>query len=372
MNSNKVSQKMHFEALQFHSARFLNGLQGEQPWTYRFSSTNEPNLIGNSLAVMLAGLLGKVDQMSEQDKQPWADKINACQQPSGFYSDDDICEENLMTGYTKERALFHRTRHALFAMNTLGVKPRYRFEFLEDMLSKPAVEKWMKGLNLKDYWDASNKMMDLCIFLEHEAKAFQNKTASKIIHMVLDICDENTNPKTGYHDRGESDLRNAMAGAMHIYPIYFVWRRQPKYPERVIDATLSLQQSDGLFSYDVGTGGEDCLDYDAVNILVNFTHITDYRRNDIKTCLTKVLDALHLCKNQDGGYCCHRRSKPYQFGTRTTEVPIGGSSLWSTYARLLTIAMATQVLTDHPSAGSWVLGNNLMEVCKGPYLVGQL
>lgn len=366
---------MDHNQLKRSAAQFLKHLRSGDAWEFRFSSTNESTLIGTTLAAMLAGLTGWLTQLTDSQKRGWANAINAYQQPNGFFSDEDISDKNLAPGYTKERALFHRTRHALFALETLGCRPKYRFEFLGEML-KPrvgaltSVKKWMGDLDLSNYWDEANKIMDLCLFLDHEARVYKNKKAVEGIETILDICDNNTNPQTGYHDRGESELRNAMAGAMHLYPIYFLWGRKPKYPEQVIKTTLSLQQKDGLFGYETGSGGEDCLDYDAVNILVNFSFITGsvtpgFMKKEVRECLERLLGAFEGCVNPDGGFCCHRRAERYRFGTYTTEVLRGGSSLWSTYSRLLTIAMATQVVKDHPAAGEWNLGNNIMEIWNG-------
>ena len=342
---------------------FLLSLQGKEIFEFRFSQKNNFTLIASSLAVMLGGLTGWLETLSAGEKKKWADYLNDHQLPSGFFSDDDISDKNRVPGYTQERALFHRTRHALFALRTLGKMPKYQFKFLSPFLEPKEVSAWMRQLDFSNYWDTSNKIMDLSLFLDFEARWFDLVQAKKSIQIILDICDENVDPKTGYHDGGESELRNAMAGAMHLYPIYFMWSRPILYAERVIDATLSLQQSDGLFGYEVGTGGEDCLDYDAVNILVNFSFLTSYKQDLIKRSLEKVMAGLEKCKNMDGGYACHRRSEPYRFGTFTTEVPIGGSSLWSTYSRLITMAMSDQRLNKDKS--SWNLGNNMMEIWDG-------
>src|SRR3989338_11352774 len=353
---------MLYNDLKNKNYTFLCELRGRNSLEYRFSNQNGPYLIASALAVMLLGLLEKIRDLPKAERQAWGAYLNSFQRPNGFYSDEDISPKNLIPGYTEERALFHRTRHVLFALSILGYRPKYEFQFLKELSKEYSLRKWMESQSLANYWDASNKMMDLGLFLDYEARVLGNREARKAIHTILDICDQNTNPKTGYHDAGKSELRNAMAGAMHLYPLYFLCGRKSKYPEKVIDTTLSLQQADGLFGYEVGSCGEDCLDYDAVNILVNFSFLTDYRKEDIIQCLRRVLKALETCLNSDGGFCCHRRREPYWFGTYTTEVSIGESSLWSTYARLLTIAMATKKINDHPFYGEWNLGNNLMEI----------
>jgi hypothetical protein len=90
-----------------------------------------------------------------------------------------------------------------------------------------------------------------------------------------------------------------MAGAFHIYLIYYYLKRPIQYKERIIDSVLSLQWRDGLF---VEKGGGSCEDLDAIDILAKFTTLTNYRREDIKQALLKSLETLVNGQNKDGGY----------------------------------------------------------------------
>lgn len=356
---------LSYALLKNNATRFLQSMRMGSGWEFKFSSENKPNLIASGLAVMLGSLLGWLDAFTEEQKRSWASYLNSFQRADGFFEDEDISDVNRIPGYTKERALLHRTRHSLFALSALGYKSRYEFIFLDDKLSLSGIEKWMAKIDLSNFWDAGNKIMDLAIFLIYQANITGDPKSIKALNRLLELCDANVDPKTGYHDAGKSDLRNAMAGAMHVFPVYFLQGRKPKYPARVIENTLSLQQPDHFFSYNTGSCGEDCLDYDAVNILVNFSFLEPSYKGRIKKALQSLLGSMNTCVNPDGGFCCHRRNENYYFGTITTKVPAGGSSLWSTYSRLLTIAMASRILTDHPVAGDWNLGRNLMEIWDG-------
>lgn len=361
----ELNMPLSYGQLKSNSIRFLESLRTGHEWVFKFSSINRPNLIASGLAVMLGSLLGWLDEFNAVQKKSWADYLNSFQRKNGFFEDEDINDKNRVRGYTKERALLHRTRHCLFALTTLGYKPRHDFLFLEDKLKPASLEKWMSEIDLSNFWDSGNKIMDLAVFLIYRARVNGDQKAETALNRLLDICDRNIDPKTGYQDAGKSQLRNAMAGAMHVYPIYFLSGRKPKHAVEIIKNTLSLQQADGFFAYNPGTCGEDCLDYDAVNILVNFSFFAGSYLDEIKKALELLLSAMDGCVNPDGGFCCHRRNENYYFGTITTEVPMGGSSLWSTYSRLLTIAMATKVLKDHPASGDWNLGNNIMEIWDG-------
>ncbi len=281
-----------------------------------------------------------------------------------WFEDEDIAEENLCPGYPKDRALLHRTRHALFALYALGERPLYKFYFLENWLDKGKMRKWYESLNLSDYWNASNMMMDVAIFLMDAAYYNKSEMFGQAVEELLYFCDENINPRAGFHDKGLSEIRNAMAGSMHLYPVYFLMKRPVKKIKKAIQTTISLQQPDGLFGYESGKGGEDCLDYDAVFILSNLSSIDRRFAPTVKKSFLKCLKGIMVCKNPDGGFSSHRRNETYFFGTKTTAVPPGKSNLWATYSRLLTIAMMTNILYPQMRK-EWKMGTNLMEVWDG-------
>ncbi|HBE04720.1 MAG TPA: hypothetical protein DC049_19910 [Spirochaetia bacterium] len=322
-----------------------------------------PTLIASSVAGMLGGFLGYIASLSENEKNDWADYIKSFQNQEGWFEDTDINDENRLEWYGRDRALFHRTRHALSALYALGGLPARRFKMTQAWYGAGNMKKWLESLDLSNYWYASNMMMDAYLLLSHEYNYYQENEAARAIEELLNFCDETTNPHTGYHDRGLSEVRNAMAGAMHLYPVYFLSGRKPKYPEAVIKTTLSLQQPDGLFAYQTESGGEDCLDYDAVLILCNFYFLTAKFQKEIKCCFQKCLQAVMINANPDGGFSSHRRPEIYNFGTKKTLAQPLTSNLWATYSRLLLIAMIHKILSPQESA--FQLGANLMEVWNG-------
>ncbi|NQE54075.1 hypothetical protein C5S29_10830 [ANME-1 cluster archaeon GoMg3.2] len=81
--------------------------------------------------------------------------------------------------------------------------------------------------------------------------------------------------------------------------------------EKIVDTTLLLQQPDGLFS-PVG-GGDGCEDLDAVDTLVNMHKCVDYRREDIKNALERVLAATINLQGEDGAFLWTKR---HHFGIK--------------------------------------------------------
>jgi hypothetical protein len=157
-----------------------------------------------------------------------------------------------------------------------------------------------------------------------------------------------------------------MAGAMHLYPFYWIYERSVKYIDKIVDTTLSLQQPDGLFNPVTGIGGSQCLDYDAIHILSNFYWFFPYRQKDITECLKKAGNALLVNHNPDGGFS-HNRKEPETFGSgsKETAMKAGQSGLWETYARCLVLAMVSRIVPESSFSGPWHTGSNIMEMVDG-------
>ncbi|NIA20958.1 MAG: hypothetical protein GWP05_03070 [Anaerolineaceae bacterium] len=349
------------------ATNYLRSTRIGDSWDFRFSNASGPTLIGSSLAAMLAGLLGWTRELCDQDLARWAARIGDCQRPDGWFEDQDIAEHNLQPGYARDRALLHRTRHALMALEALGApgRPaRRRLDAVVQWIGRGRMRSWCESLDLSDYWYASNMMMDAAVMLLESAARRNEPGAIEAVGDLLDFCDEQSDPETGFHDGGRSERRNAMAGAMHLYPVYVVMKREIPHADRAIETTLSLQQPDGLFGYESGTGGEDCLDYDAAIILSNLGLQGTQYRDRILEAFDRLEAGLEVCRNDDGGYAAHRRQETYYFGSRTTPVGPGQSSIWATYSRLLT-CLAIEGFRNRKQPTGWHTAHNLMEVWDG-------
>ena len=122
--------------------RYLASLRNKDTFEFRLCEDNEPTLIGSSLAAMLGCFLGFNKSLPENEKDTWAEYINGHQRDDGWYEDFDIYEVNLCPGYKKDRALLHRTRHALLALYSLGRRPKTRFDFTARWLSAGSMTEW--------------------------------------------------------------------------------------------------------------------------------------------------------------------------------------------------------------------------------------
>lgn len=120
--------------------------------------------------------------------------------------------------------------------------------------------------------------------------------------------------------------------------------------------------------YENGVGGEDCLDYDAALILANFSFLVppeSEARGLIATALDRDAALVRGQRNPDGGFPSHRRPEKYAFGTKTTVVEVGGSNMWASYSRLMTLAFAAEVAGKSDNAATPFLPRSCSKTLVG-------
>jgi hypothetical protein len=206
--------------------------------------------------------------------------------------------------------------------------------------------------------------MDLGILLTHEHALSGEEVFARRVADLFDWLDPLQDPETGFWWKAPPDPREAMAGAMHLYPLYWAWKRPLAREAGIARATLALQQPDGLFDYLTGVGGGQCLDFDAVSILSNLYWKGSFREGVVE-CMARVEKAILVNRNEDGGFSYQRTRRRWDFGTPATSFVSKTSAMWETYARLLTIGMTSAVIPESPFAGAWRFDHNLFEIRDG-------
>lgn len=169
------------EAARLAAIEWLKGLRCGETWRFRFSEPNPPTLIATSVAAMLGKFLGWVDALSDAERAAWAEEIMACQlAESGWFDDADIADGNrtttlgkggLQVEVTRIRALLHRTRHAICALDALGHEPRHPLSVVAtEYQGAEKMRAWLSTLDLGDYWYTSNMMMDAYLMVDFQRR----------------------------------------------------------------------------------------------------------------------------------------------------------------------------------------------------------
>lgn len=156
------------------------------------------------------------------------------------------------------------------------------------------IKRWLEKLDWEDPWLESNKIM-----FALEINKYHSPQKNKIIvEWLMNNIDHNT----GYWgtDKGATLVRG-MAGAYHFYGFLIKEGFRLPSPKLIIEQTLNLQHSDGLF-FSEG-GGNSCLDMDAIDIIVLFVNcVPNTLQQYIHTALKKSLDAILAMQKKDGGF----------------------------------------------------------------------
>lgn len=343
---------------------YVKSLQGEKLWQFKVSHTATENIaIASASAVLLLNFLDGLNDIPDAAKKQWVEYLQSFQQDDGLFEDKiDMAEETQGYPYWALRA--HRSRHIAWAIEALGGRLQKPITFVEPYTEKGYVKDWVDKLwqeSAERIWSIGNWIMDMGVLLDLQYRHFGDENAARSVHEMLDALNEKQDPKTGYWIVEGVDPRCAMAGAMHFYPLYWAYGHRLNYLERAVEETLALQQPDGLFGFEAGTGGCQCLDYDAILILANGYYLGGEKQKKIKRACQKVLDAIMINHNDDGSFADSQIDEVRYWTTKAAAYKANGGSLWDTYARMMTIAMCIEIVCGH-SPESMTCEHHIFEI----------
>jgi hypothetical protein len=333
-------------------------------------------------ATLTAELHGRLNACPTRE---WADTLLQIQDPeTGMFLDPRFSPADLMPHSPgQDYLLLQTTYFALAALDALGLRPQFPLRFASPFVISGHVEAWLESLDWSNPWRESNMVMFIAAALYYRWHCQGEAPAGLALQRVLDWLDRQQDPDTGlWGTRNGASLLYAMAGGYHFLPFYFVSGRPVHHAERMIDSTLSLQHSDGLF-HPAG-GGDACLDVDAVDMLVKLSLVTVYRRPEVEAALERAYHGLLGNQDDDGGFC-RARHRPYpaksrkrllaesvgldrllgrvyeaprqvQYYSGWTKMPfdIRRSDLWSTWFRSFGLGLITSRLPGRfPSDVRW-------------------
>jgi hypothetical protein len=235
------------------------------------SGTSEPDLYGIVDAVYTLYTSGSLIQQTDRaSRRAWADRILACQCADGWFS-----KRNLR-GHSQE----HATAYAIGALRLLELEPDENYvrqirpleALLPLLIDQATCWRWIDTLDFRlaplrilkknvgwhYIWRGSHIGGGIPAAIGMSRDWVEQWWPSRVnidqwFDWYFDWLDAHVNPKTGYWQRAfwNAVYRNPtlidMGGAVHFFWIYEAMRRPFPYPEAIIDSTLSLQQSSGLY-----------------------------------------------------------------------------------------------------------------------------
>lgn len=221
-----------------------------------------------------------------ENKEGWISYIQSFQNPDTGWFKESLINYGM---HFKE----HSTAFSIAALDLLGGRPNHPLKIAERLNTRRKVENWLKktpewGLL---YWPGSHRGGGLAA--SFATLGLDYYPHDKFFEWYFDWLDERADPEVGFwrlgwiHSLKKDKLtKHELGGAVHYYWVYeFIGHPLP-YPEKIIDATLRLQNDLGLWDGDVSY----CIDLDAIFCLTrSCRQAGGYREEDIKKALEKYV-----------------------------------------------------------------------------------
>jgi hypothetical protein len=332
--------------------RWLDSVRIDGGFSY---APGQPKTLASTcLAVLLFESTGALPAVEQAEQAEWTRYIRSCQAAETGLFRDPAVEITASSTHDAEYLEWHTSYLAIQALDALGVSAA-PLRFVDKFTPPAAVETWLDGLDWRNPWLQSNRVMSLLAAIIHRVEREQQTGQSALYHRILDWLDRSQNQHTGLWGASEDvPLLNAVAGAYHFLPFYEYVHRPISGIHRIIDGALELQQPDGLFAATAGGGA--CEDLDAVDILTLAVRRTSYRSDEIKRALIRAYWAVWNLQNEDGSFPYARSGsgKTYSFGgCSALTAGIDSGDVWSTWFRLLLLATITAQYPADTPACQW-------------------
>ncbi|NJN53911.1 MAG: hypothetical protein HC804_03635 [Anaerolineae bacterium] len=319
------------------------------PDEWRFASTpgGAETLYGSSFACMLLHYLGELAKLTAVQQQAWAAYLNSWQDPqTGYFLGPELVASELTSRkHSWEHVSQHLAVHVLPALGLLGEQPTYPLTFAYPFMDLTYLQEWLDGRDWHDAWLEGNNLLFVGQFLIHLRDIERQPQAQAALDLYFDWLDKTVDPATGlWGSNGYCSNAVALYGGYHQLLVYYTEQRPVTAPDKLVDVALSLQHADGGF-HPYGGGGA-CEDTDAIDILVNMYKQSEYKRPQIRLALRHALHHIQQRQMADGGFV-YRLEQPFiHMGVAKTASPANQSNLFSTWFRVHTLALMSEILTD--------------------------
>lgn len=337
--------------LSYDLSHFIGELYDEESAGFRFVPGGEVGLLSTCFGVQLCYLIDRLDLI---DGIRTGSYIREHQLASGEFKDRQFNADDLQGRQTEKYLRWQFSFFALTALDMLGAPSRSPLMFLNEYLHEEGLRGWLGRLDFHDFWYGSNEIMFLLFFLSYTIKYGNDKEKPlKSANYILSSLDAKQRQVDGFWGEGaDSGLANRMFGAAHIYIFYEFFQKTPRFVSAIVEKTLSLQVSNGLYHSYVGGA---CEDYDGVEILGRMLAFGG-PREQICLSMEKTSQAILKAQAPNGGFPYQIPSlRPGVLYRRLTEKLKGeecylfsgwnkmesnrySPDLWATYFRMLSLA----------------------------------
>jgi len=338
---------------------FVAGRRAVGPGCHVYAAGGrQPTLYSSCYAAMARHLLGDLDGLPAAERAAWVTYLQAHQDDDGLFRDPVIFGQGWYAGDPLWCGRPHLTCHVVTALACLGGVAAKPLTWLAPWRDPDALVRWLEARDWGERvgW-TGNEIMNVGVLLQY-ARDFQNDDrAGRAVVALLDwLGTHHLNPETGVW--GGVDVSapvwrsHAVQAAYHWWPLFCYDGVRPPHLERAIDTVLATQNPLGGFGWGVHNPGEPllssaCEDIDSIDPLCRLKQLTDYRRADIRTALSKAADWVLANQMPDGGFV-FIRGVPFEYGHAELRGEASQGAMFPTWFRLLSLALIGRALPDHP------------------------
>ncbi|MEO1103032.1 MAG: hypothetical protein AAFW98_04780, partial [Pseudomonadota bacterium] len=238
---------------------------------------------------------------------------------------------------------FHVTNYTLGAIEMLDPARAPVLTFAERWLDAAHLDDWLDRRDWHDPWQEGNNLVNLASFLVlllHFGAPAPRERADRVLRHLLERLEREQNPATGFWGNGQEAggdaLLHAMAGAMHIFHLWYLIDRPLPHQHEAVRYALTLPARDIISA---------CLDVDAVDLLYHGAQSVADDRPAIDAFMRDKLAALLDAQNQDGGFPDqHAGTLRFDGWVHGYSEPQGGSNTFATWFRWIAIALIAEHL----------------------------
>jgi len=330
------------------SLRYAEALRiQEEPYgRYRYSDSGKvPILYASVYAVLVRHLLNDFTDLKLEDKMQWTEYICSHQNEDGLFRDpfveNDIAETEDWWGWR------HLTIHALMALKALDSQPKRQLYFLEKFNTPPKVRLWLNTLD----WGrrvafTSNTIQNIGVAMQFARDFMGEENLKDAIAELLFGIKERCNPKNGLwgygFDTKNEQLSQGIQAGYHFWLLFWYDDQKITFPEKVFNSALKLQNKLGGFSREkIWTSA--CEDIDALDPIVRLGLRNDNFKERSFAPIQRALKWILFNFNEDGG-ATFQRSDDFFYGHSLMFSKAGQSTMFATWFRMLSIAMACELL----------------------------
>jgi len=325
---------------------FVESMKVSESYSYRYApSVSQPNIYNSIYACLLFFLLDKNNIFSKEELYSWGKHINSFQREDGFYID-----KNIEAGHYYDIDWWgarHLSPHVIIALNYIGMKPKYEFNYIKKYYDKKELKNYLNSLDFDNIigTDPDNALMNLGVLLQYQRDFFGDIKAGETLGILFDELEKRINPRWGSWLYGSDDdmhyLSRTQQFAYHLYPLWLYDKRPIQHINKLIDLTLKTQTVLGGFGARLNSSA--CEDIDAIFLLIKLSELTPYRKDDVNLSLAKYFPWVLSNQNSDGGFVFNR-NEPFTYGHTFMSSKKNESHLFATWFRTLSIAYLTKYL----------------------------